>query len=320
MNVVFADDVGVVMDTPELRSRPDAARAPAPDAVARTPPLPEAPGFAHQVVETPGLRTHVATIGDGEPVVLLHGFPQHWWEWRDVAPRLAAAGYRVICPDLRGAGWTHADDPGIERETRLHDLLAVLDALGVERAHVVSHDMGAITATQLAYTHPERVRRAVQLSMPPMFMSFSVRLIPAFRHLPSLIWHRPGSSLRRVFTGPYNARPMPAETIDAHLAPMHRSDIDQAVRELYRGMVLAESMRLSRGVYRRTRLTTPTLFAFGRLDTRFNEPLMRRICSDPERFADRVDLAFVDDAGKLIPDDAPDAVANLALDWIRRTD
>lgn len=75
MNVVFADDVGVVMDTPELRSRPDAARAPAPDAVARTPPLPEAPGFAHQVVETPGLRTHVATIGDGEPVVLLHGFP-----------------------------------------------------------------------------------------------------------------------------------------------------------------------------------------------------------------------------------------------------
>jgi pimeloyl-ACP methyl ester carboxylesterase len=123
-----------------------------------------------------------------------------------------------------------------------------------------------------------------------------------------------------VFTGPYNARPMPAETIDAHLAPMHRSDIDQAVRELYRGMVLAESMRLSRGVYRRTRLTTPTLFAFGRLDTRFNEPLMRRICSDPERFADRVELAFVDDAGKLIPDDAPDAVANLALDWIRRTD
>ena len=74
------------------------------------------------------------------------------------------------------------------------------------------------------------------------------------------------------------------------------------------------------GVYRRMRLTIATLFAFGRFDTRFNEPLVRRLCANPERFADRVEFAFVDDAGKLIPDDAPDAVANLALDWIRRTD
>ena len=47
-----------------------------------SPPLPEAAGFRHLVVETPGLRTHVAVIGEGEPVVLLHGFPQHWWQWR----------------------------------------------------------------------------------------------------------------------------------------------------------------------------------------------------------------------------------------------
>ncbi|HEU0182546.1 MAG TPA: alpha/beta hydrolase [Agromyces mariniharenae] len=284
------------------------------------PPLPDAPGFDHLVVETPGLRTHVATLGAGEPVVMLHGFPQHWWQWHRVAPRIAEQGYRVICPDLRGAGWTEADDPGIERETRLHDLLAVFEALGIERAHVVSHDMGAVTATQLAYTHPERVGRAVQFSMPPVFMSFSPRLVPAFRHLPSLIWHRPGSSLRRVFTGPYNAEVLPDATIAAHLAPMRRTEIDQAVRRLYRGMVLPESMRLSRGVYRRMRLTVPTLVAFGRLDTRFDESLIRRVCAHPERFADRMEFAFVDGAGKLVPDDAPDTVAELALDWIRRTD
>ncbi|NUT57680.1 MAG: alpha/beta hydrolase [Agromyces sp.] len=284
------------------------------------PPLPDAPGFDHLVVETPGLRSHVATIGTGEPVVMLHGFPQHWWLWHRVAPRIAERGYRVICPDLRGAGWTEADDPGIERETRLHDLLAIFEALGIERAHVVSHDMGAITATQLAYTHPERIGRAVQFSMPPVFMSFSPRLLPAFRHLPSLLWHRPGSSLRRVFTGPYNAEPLPEATIDAHLAPMRRPEIDQAVRRLYRGMVLAESRRLGRGVYRRMRLTVPTLVAFGRLDTRFDESLIRRVCAHPERFADRMELAFVDGAGKLVPDDAPDTVAELALDWIRRID
>jgi pimeloyl-ACP methyl ester carboxylesterase len=92
------------------------------------------------------------------------------------------------------------------------------------------------------------------------------------------------------------------------------SDIDQAVRALYRGMVLPESMRLSRGVYKRMRLTIPTLVAFGRLDTRFNELLIRRLWANPERFADRVEFAFVDDAERFIPDDAPDTVANLMLD------
>lgn len=80
-----------------------------------SPPLPEAPGFEHSLVETRGLRTHLATIGEGDPVLLLHGFPEHWWQWHAVAPAIAAAGYRVLCPDLRGAGWTEADDPRVER-------------------------------------------------------------------------------------------------------------------------------------------------------------------------------------------------------------
>lgn len=118
----------------------------------------------------------------------------------------------------------------------------------------------------------------------------------------------------------YNARQTPEAEIDAHLAPMQRPAIDQAVRALYRGMVIPESMRLSRGVYQRMRLTIPTLFAFGRVDTRFEEELIRRVCAHPERFADDVEFAFVDDGGKLLPAEAPDAVANLTLDWIRRAD
>ncbi|MGR0319696.1 alpha/beta fold hydrolase [Agromyces sp. ZXT2-3] len=285
-----------------------------------SPPLPDAPGFEHHVVESPGLRSHVATIGEGDPVVLLHGFPLHWWQWHEVAPKIAAQGYRVICPDLRGAGWTAADEPGIARETRLHDLLAIFDALDVGRAHLVSHDMGAITAMQLTYAYPERVRRAVQLSVPPAFIAFSPRLVSAFRHLPKLIWYRPGSLLRGVWSDQYCAKPTPEAIIDAHLAPMRRPEIDGAVRALYRGMVVPVSMQLSRGTFKRMVLTVPTRFAFGRADTRFAEPLVRRLCADLERFADRVDFAFVEDAGKLLPDEAPDAVVELTLDWIRRTD
>lgn len=283
-----------------------------------SPPLPEAPGFEHLVVETPGVRTHVATIGEGDPVVLLHGFPEHWWQWHAVAPVIAARGYRVLCPDLRGAGWTEADDPRVDRETRLRDLLALYDALDIEHAHLVSHDMGVLTAMQLSYEHPERVRTAVQLSVWPGFFDFSPKLLPAFQHLPPLVWHRPGASLRGTFSERYAARPMSDATIESHLAPMRRPDIDAAVRPLLRGMVLPEAVRMVRGVYRRRRLTVPTLVVFGRRDRPTTEELMGRICRDPDRHADRVEFAYVDDAAHFITDDAPDAVAALSLDWFGR--
>ncbi len=283
-----------------------------------SPPLPEVSGFEHLVIETPGLRTHLAVVGEGEPVVMLHGFPQHWWQWHAIAPAVAARGYRVLCPDLRGAGWTEADDPRIERETRLHDLLALLDTLGIDRAHVVSHDMGAITAMQLAYGHPERVRTAVTLSVPPAFMTFSPSIASGFRHLPRFIWHRPGSSMRGIFSEAYVAHPMSEETAATHLAPLGRPEIDGAVRPLTRGMILPEAMRLSRGVYRKQRLIVPTRFVFGRRDHPWTEANLARVCRHPERYAERFELSFVDDAAHFITDDAPGEVVALTLDWFDR--
>ncbi len=250
--------------------------------------------------------------------MLLHGFPQHWWQWRAIAPIIAAGGYRAICPDLRGAGWTVADDPRIERETRLRDLLALFDVLDIERAHLVSHDMGVLTAFHLTYDHPERVRTAVQLAVPPAFMKFSPKVAPGFRHLPGFIWHRPGASLRGTFSEAYVARPMSEATVEAHLAPMRRPDIDAAVRPLLRGLVLPEAMRMARGVYRRRRLTVPTLVVFGRQDRPWTEEVLAHLCRSPERYADRVEFAYVDDAAHFITDDAPAAVADLTLDWFER--
>ena len=76
-------------------------------------PQPNVPGVQHSFVDAGGLRTHVAEAGEGEPLVMLHGWPQHWYVWRHVIPRLAET-YRVICPDLRGLGWTEAPADGYE--------------------------------------------------------------------------------------------------------------------------------------------------------------------------------------------------------------
>ncbi len=68
---------------------------------------PEIDGVTHRYVDVPGVRLHVAEAGEGPPILLLHGWPQHWWVWRKVIPALAE-NHRVICPDLRGFGWSEA--------------------------------------------------------------------------------------------------------------------------------------------------------------------------------------------------------------------
>lgn len=282
------------------------------------PPLPEAPGFDHTMIETPGLRTHVATVGEGPPVVLLHGLPEHWWQWRDIAPAIAAQGYRVICPDLRGAGWTEAEDPGIGHETRMHDLLALFAVLGVDRPHVMTHDLGALTGMHLAYAHPERVRTLVQLSVPPGFMRFTPRMIPAFRHYPRLLWGGHRRSLRWVLAPPYTAQPVSEETLNAYLRVEARPEVARATRRVLFGMIGPEIAWLMGPHYKRMRLQPPTLVAFGREDWPFLEPTVRRMCRDHERCAERFELAFIPDAAHFVTDDAPEAVADLALAWFRR--
>lgn len=299
------------METPHIGE-------PSAETSVRNPSLPDAPGFSHDVVETPGLRTHVAGIGEGPPVVLLHGLPEHWWQWRDVAPALAAQGYRVICPDLRGAGWTEAADPGIGHLTRMHDLIAVLDALGVDRAHVMTHDLGALTGMHLAYSHPERVRTLVQLSVPPGFMRFTPRLMPAFRHYPRLLWGGHRRSLRWVLGPPYTVQPMAEEAIDAYLRVEVRPEVARATRKVLLGMIGPELPWLLGGHYKRMRLQPPTLVAFGEVDRPFSESMVRHICRDHERCAERFELAFVPAAAHFVVDEAPEAVAALALDWFRR--
>lgn len=127
-------------------------------------PLPKDPpaldGVEHRWVTTPsGLKIHVALAGpeDGSPVMLVHGFPQHWWEWRHQIGPLAADGYRVIVPDMRGAGWSDAPRGPYRKVEMAHDLAAVLDALGVGPVKLAAHDWGGPVAFCLLLEHPEKV-------------------------------------------------------------------------------------------------------------------------------------------------------------------
>ena len=118
-------------------------------------------------VDVSGVGLEVAVTGEGQPLVLLHGFPDSGRLWRNQVPALAAAGLRVIVPDLRGYGASDKPD-GAEpyRMTSLvNDVLGVLDRLGIERSHLVGHDWGAALAWVTAALVPERVDHLVALSV-----------------------------------------------------------------------------------------------------------------------------------------------------------
>jgi pimeloyl-ACP methyl ester carboxylesterase len=114
-----------------------------------------------------GVTLAVLDEGDGPAVLLLHGFPDSSHLWRHQVPVLVDAGFRVIAPDLRGFGESDkpdsVEDYAIMRS--LGDVLAILDALAVERAHVVGHDWGAGLAWVVAGLAPERVERLVAISV-----------------------------------------------------------------------------------------------------------------------------------------------------------
>jgi len=118
------------------------------------------------MLEVNGIRMHTTMTGQGPPVLLLHGFPDTHIVWRKQVSVLAAAGYRVLAPDLRGYG--RSDAPGGVHDYTLEklrgDVLGLLDALKIEKVRLVGHDWGGLIGWQLAALAPQRIERLVALS------------------------------------------------------------------------------------------------------------------------------------------------------------
>jgi pimeloyl-ACP methyl ester carboxylesterase len=117
-----------------------------------------------------GIKLHVVMAGpkDGQPVILLHGFPEFWYGWRKQIPALAEGGYRVIVPDQRG--YNLSDKPEGVKPYRVDilvtDILGLIDALGYEKVHLIGHDWGAMVAWIFAIRHPDRLRKLGILNGP----------------------------------------------------------------------------------------------------------------------------------------------------------
>ena len=124
----------------------------------------DASNFTHHTIALDGVRLHYVTAGAGDPVVLLHGWPQTWYEWRLIMPALAA-GYTVIAPDMRGLGDSSRPPTGYDKRTIANDIHQLVSKLGFEKIFLVGHDWGGPVAYAYACAHPNDVRKLVILDV-----------------------------------------------------------------------------------------------------------------------------------------------------------
>lgn len=139
----------------------------------------------HDVVTVNGVEIHYVIAGEGDPVVLLPGWPQTWYQWRHVIPELAER-YTVIAPDMRGMGDSSRPDGGYDKKTLAEDIHALVEDLGYTEVAVVGHDIGGMVAYAYASLYPDEVTRVAILEAPiPSDIFFQ---LPAFSPQGGIWW------------------------------------------------------------------------------------------------------------------------------------
>ena len=267
-----------------------------------------------------GLTFDVLDAGpaDGEPVVLLHGFPQDASAWARVSPALHQHGLRTLAPDQRGYS-PMARPRGRSRYTlreTTSDVLALLDAAGLDSAHVVGHDWGGIVGWALGAWHPDRVRTLTALSVPhPAAMSkamvtsdqalrssyvglFQLPVVPE-----QLLLAGGGTVLRRLLHG----GGLPDDAVDRYVARMREPGALSAALGWYRALPWSGRDPVGR-------VRVPTLHVWSTGDAflgRTATEATAQFVSAPYR------LELLEDVTHWIPELAPDRVAELVTAHVR---
>ncbi len=270
------------------------------------------------MVDTSRLRMHVARAGESGPaLVLLHGWPQHWYAWRHVIPRFAER-YQVICPDLRGLGWTEAPAGDYGDESLASDVLALLDALELPRVFLVGHDWGLQAGIRLCLREPDRVERFVALndvhpwSRPSLrdalnvwrFWYIGVLAAPVVGD--RLLRNRPG--FVRLLIRSWSARNVWTEgELAAFAERLSQPERARASVQYYRTL-LSELPQVQRR-YRDRTLRTPTLLLFGA-----DDGVVRPHQLDGyEEHADDMRVELIPGVGHFTAEEAPDLVVDRAI-------
>lgn len=279
--------------------------------------LPSVPGVTHRQVDVDGLSVHVAEAGSGPPLVLLHGWPQHWYCWREVIPRLSDR-YHLIVPDLRGHGWTDAPRQGYDKEQLATDLLGLLDALDLDEVGMIGHDWGGWTGFLACLRAPERFRGLLALGIVHPFQRLDpAKALQAWRGAYQVALSTPVLAERVLRASPrlvetaIRAGSTKADAFSAADLRTYGEVLQEPARAhasvlLYRTFLLREVRHLAR--YQQQRLTVPTRLVVGD-----NDPVASpTMLAGWEGHADDMEVEVLPGIGHFVPEEAPHEVARRA--------
>ena len=269
-------------------------------------------GITHRHVRANGLHFHLAEAGtDGPPILLLHGYPQHWYAWRHVITDLAA-DHRVYALDLRGAGRSAAPRRGYDTATLAADVLAVLDALDLPTVQLVGHEWGGWLGFHVALAAPERFSSFIALNTPHPWLPHHKLLPHMWRYWYTALLEYPllGAWIIRTRPGVLRwllrrGRPdLPDADVDLFADLARESARARAGQQLHWQIVLRDMPRRVLGGYRKRHLTVPTLLLAGARDF----ALSPRSLTDAGHNADELTVRILD-GGHYLPEECPDLVA-----------
>jgi len=286
--------------------------------------------WKHRFVAANGARFHVAEIGTGPPVLLLHGFPQFWWTWRAQMPALAAAGFHVVAMDLRGFGASDKPPRGYDTPTLAADVAGVVRSLGLRRAVIVGHGWGGWVAwsmpalaprvtravAALGMAHPLRMRHATfhgrQRSATRRLLHFQVPMVPER----SLVRGDGVERILRTWSGPGYPD---AGTLQMYRTAMRVPFVAHTSMEYYRWAVRSlwrvDGRRFTAAL--RVPIRTPVLQIHGGADPWILPETA--LGSDPwAQGPARFEL--LPSAGHFLPEEAPEEVTDLLSDWLAGLD
>jgi len=269
---------------------------------------PPIPGARRSFVDARGVRFHVTEAGpvDGRPVLALHGWPQHHWAYRELLAD-PPPGLRIIAPDLPGYGWSGPAPHKWAKEDVASDVLALLDALGLDRVLLVAHDWGGYVGYLMVLRAPERFAGYLALNMGYPWITTRM-LLP---HIGPLLQYQPliaflGVPVQRHtkfldFAFKVGSALDPA-TARVYTDRFRDPVVARAGRDTYRTFLLREVPRSARHPETR-RATVPIRALFGRNDAVIHESLVAPETAN----ADDYTLETVD-CGHFIIDERPDLV------------
>lgn len=269
------------------------------------------------------LRVHVAETGDPEapPVVLLHGWPQHFWCWRRVAPLLAAE-HRVLMFDLRGHGWTAAPAGPYDKEQFATDLLAVMDELRLDRVGLVGHDWGGWAGFLACLRAPERFTGFLALNIShPWPQRSPTDLVHAWRFwyaaviaspvLGPAVLTRASALVRRgIRDEAVDPGVFSDEDLDLYAQRLALPDHARASQQVYRTFLTRELPAVMSGRYAGQRLTVPGRLLYGTGDSVVQPSMLAGLQDHADDFV----VEHVDGSGHFIAEELPDVVAARALE------